>query len=89
MMTHVETVPSPERIGLDLMAIAAGAPIMVIVPIATAYVDANFKESQFKRIRIGQPVEDQHDGRPHEHHVGHAKRVGGGRGRSSTSRIVS
>ncbi|XMG40557.1 HlyD family efflux transporter periplasmic adaptor subunit [Sphingopyxis sp. J-6] len=37
--------------------IAAGAPIMVIVPIATAYVDANFKESQFRRIRIGQPVE--------------------------------
>jgi len=37
--------------------IAAGAPIMVIVPVATAYVDANFKESQFKRIRIGQPVE--------------------------------
>jgi len=37
--------------------IAAGAPIMVVVPIATAYVDANFKESQFKRIRIGQPVE--------------------------------
>lgn len=37
--------------------IAAGAPIMVVVPVATAYVDANFKESQFKRIRIGQPVE--------------------------------
>jgi membrane fusion protein (multidrug efflux system) len=37
--------------------IAAGAPIMVIVPISTAYVDANFKESQFKRIRMGQPVE--------------------------------
>ena len=37
--------------------IAAGAPIMVIVPVATAYVDANFKESQFRRIRIGQPVE--------------------------------
>ncbi|KTE02856.1 HlyD family efflux transporter periplasmic adaptor subunit [Sphingopyxis sp. H115] len=37
--------------------IAAGAPIMVIVPIATAYVDANFKESQFEDIRIGQPVE--------------------------------
>jgi membrane fusion protein (multidrug efflux system) len=37
--------------------IAAGAPIMIVVPIATAYVDANFKESQFKRIRIGQPVE--------------------------------
>ena len=37
--------------------IAAGAPIMVVVPIDTAYVDANFKESQFRRIRIGQPVE--------------------------------
>jgi membrane fusion protein (multidrug efflux system) len=37
--------------------IAAGAPIMVLVPIATAYVDANFKESQFEDIRIGQPVE--------------------------------
>lgn len=37
--------------------IAAGAPIMVLVPIATAYVDANFKESQFQDIRLGQPVE--------------------------------
>ena len=37
--------------------IAAGAPIMVLVPIATAYVDANFKESQFREIRLGQPVE--------------------------------
>jgi len=37
--------------------IATGAPIMVVVPIDTAYVDANFKESQFRRIRIGQPVE--------------------------------
>lgn len=37
--------------------IAAGAPIMILVPISTAYVDANYKESQFKDIRIGQPVE--------------------------------
>ena len=37
--------------------IAAGAPIMTIVPIDTAYVDANYKESQFENIRIGQPVE--------------------------------
>jgi membrane fusion protein (multidrug efflux system) len=36
--------------------IAAGAPIMTLVPLATAYVDANFKESQFNRIREGQPV---------------------------------
>lgn len=37
--------------------IAAGAPTMILVPVATAFVDANFKESQFSRIRIGQPVE--------------------------------
>lgn len=35
----------------------AGAPIMTIVPVSTAYVDANFKESQFKALKIGQPVE--------------------------------
>jgi membrane fusion protein, multidrug efflux system len=37
--------------------IAAGAPIMTIVPTATAYVDANFKESQLRRVRVGMPVE--------------------------------
>ncbi len=37
--------------------LAAGAPIMTIVPTTAVFVDANFKESQFKRIRIGQPVE--------------------------------
>jgi membrane fusion protein (multidrug efflux system) len=37
--------------------LAAGAAIMTIVPTTAVYVDANFKESQFKRIRIGQPVE--------------------------------
>ena len=37
--------------------IQAGTPIMVLVPLATVYVDANYKESQFSRIRIGQPVE--------------------------------
>lgn len=37
--------------------IAAGVPIMLIVPVDTVYVDANYKESQFKKIRIGQPVE--------------------------------
>jgi len=37
--------------------VAPGTPIMTIVPINAAYVDANFKESQFKDVRIGQPVE--------------------------------
>jgi membrane fusion protein (multidrug efflux system) len=37
--------------------IAAGTPIMTLVPLSAVYVDANFKESQFKRIKLGQPVE--------------------------------
>jgi membrane fusion protein, multidrug efflux system len=36
--------------------INAGTPIMTIVPVSTAFVDANFKESQFKSLKIGQPV---------------------------------
>jgi membrane fusion protein (multidrug efflux system) len=37
--------------------IAAGAPLMTIVPVDRLYVDANFKEGQLKRVRPGQPVE--------------------------------
>jgi membrane fusion protein (multidrug efflux system) len=36
--------------------VAVGATLMAIAPIQTAYVDANFKETQLKNIRIGQPV---------------------------------
>ena len=37
--------------------VATGAPIMAIVPTATAYVDANFKEVQLRKVRPGQHVE--------------------------------
>ncbi|MBD1576201.1 HlyD family efflux transporter periplasmic adaptor subunit [Vibrio sp. S11_S32] len=33
-----------------------GTPLMVIVPLHQVWVDANFKESQMKDMRIGQPV---------------------------------
>ena len=36
--------------------VAPGASLMTIVPADTAYVDANFKESQLTHVRIGQPV---------------------------------
>ena len=36
--------------------VAAGTPVMVIVPITSAYVDANFKEDQLAKVRPGQPV---------------------------------
>ncbi len=34
--------------------VAPGAALMSIVPVETAYVDANFKESQLEKVRIGQ-----------------------------------
>lgn len=37
--------------------IQTGAPLMAIVPLDQVWVDANFKESQLRRMRIGQPVE--------------------------------
>jgi len=36
--------------------VAAGAPLMSIVPLNQLWVDANFKEVQLRNIRIGQPV---------------------------------
>ncbi|MBS0384314.1 MAG: efflux RND transporter periplasmic adaptor subunit [Proteobacteria bacterium] len=36
--------------------VQAGAPLMVIAPITSAYVDANFKEGQLRDVHVGQPV---------------------------------
>jgi membrane fusion protein (multidrug efflux system) len=36
--------------------VAAGAPMMSIVPLQQVWVEANFKEVQLRDIRIGQPV---------------------------------
>jgi membrane fusion protein (multidrug efflux system) len=34
----------------------AGAPLMAVVPLADVWIDANFKEVQLARMRVGQPV---------------------------------
>ncbi len=36
--------------------VAAGSPLMSIIPLNQVWVDANFKEIQLRNIRIGQPV---------------------------------
>ncbi|MEP7058161.1 MAG: HlyD family efflux transporter periplasmic adaptor subunit [Caldimonas sp.] len=36
--------------------VPAGAPLMSVVALNQVWVDANFKESQLRRLRIGQPV---------------------------------
>ncbi|MGX5652974.1 HlyD family secretion protein [Hydrogenophaga borbori] len=37
--------------------VAAGTPLMAVVPLQQVWVDANFKEVQLRHIRLGQPVE--------------------------------
>ena len=34
-----------------------GTPLMTVIPVGQAYVNANFKEGQLKKVRIGQPAE--------------------------------
>lgn len=41
--------------------VAAGTPMMSLVPTDAVFVDANFKESQLKNVRPGQPVELKSD----------------------------
>ena len=36
--------------------VQAGVPVMVVVPINSMYVDANFKEGQLRDVKPGQPV---------------------------------
>jgi membrane fusion protein (multidrug efflux system) len=37
--------------------VQVGQPLMSIVPVGEAYVNANFKEQQLRKVRVGQPVE--------------------------------
>jgi membrane fusion protein (multidrug efflux system) len=37
--------------------VSAGTPLMAIVPLDRVWVDANFRETQLKDVRLGQPVE--------------------------------
>jgi len=36
--------------------VAAGMPLMAVVPLSHVWIDANFKEVQLARMRVGQPV---------------------------------
>jgi membrane fusion protein (multidrug efflux system) len=36
--------------------VAAGTPLMAVIPLNALWVDANFKEAQLRNMRVGQPV---------------------------------
>ncbi|AQW67973.1 MULTISPECIES: HlyD family secretion protein [Pseudomonas] len=44
--------------------VAPGQPLLAVVPVAQAYVVANYKETQLARMRPGQPVQVQVDSFP-------------------------
>lgn len=58
-----------------------GQPLMIVAPLQQAYVDANFKEGQLRRVQIGQPVELHSDlyGERVTYH-GRVEGLGGGTG---------
>ena len=41
--------------------VQAGMPLMAVVPLDRVWIDANFRETQLKDIRLGQPVEVRAD----------------------------
>jgi len=67
--------------------IAAGTPLMAVVELSDAWVDANFKESQLVDIRVGQPVE-LHADVYHGDVVYHGKVAGLGAGSGSAFALL-
>lgn len=61
--------------------VAPGVALMSVAPIADAYVDANFKEGQLRKMKVGQPVELKSDlyGGSVKYH-GRITGIGGGTG---------
>ena len=61
--------------------VAAGEPLLAVVPLEDVWIDANFKEVQLKRMRAGQPVTVQTDiyGRSVSYH-GHVVGIAAGSG---------
>jgi len=61
--------------------VAAGSPLLAVVPLDDVWVDANFKEGQLERMRAGQPVTVHTD--LYGHHVsyhGHVVGIAAGSG---------
>jgi membrane fusion protein (multidrug efflux system) len=61
--------------------VAAGTPLLAVVPLDDVWIDANFKEGQLERMRTGQPVTVHTDvyGR-HVNYRGHVVGIAAGSG---------
>ncbi len=62
VLRHLKiTAPVDGVVGLRTVQlgqqVAPGAPLLAIVPLRRVWVDANFRETQLRDIRVGQPVQ--------------------------------
>ncbi len=55
IVSPVEGVVARRSVQLG-QQVAAGAPLMAVVPLDRLWVDANFRETQLRHLRVGQPV---------------------------------
>jgi membrane fusion protein (multidrug efflux system) len=60
--------------------VTAGTQLMAVVPIKSAYITANYKETQLAHVRPGQPVEITVDGLPGQTLKGHVDSIAPGSG---------
>ena len=67
--------------------VTPGAPLMSVVPLSEAYVDANFKETQLRQMQIGQPVRLTSD-LYGDHVVYHGRVAGLGAGSGSAFALI-
>lgn len=51
----IDGVVDQRRVAIG-QRVQPGMPVMVVVPVQSIYVDANFKEVQLRRVKPGQPV---------------------------------
>ena len=60
--------------------VTAGTQLMAVVPIQSAYITANYKETQLAHVRPGQPVDISVDGLPGRTLKGHVDSIAPGSG---------
>jgi membrane fusion protein (multidrug efflux system) len=51
--------------------VSPGKPVLTLVPLDAIYIDANFRETQLARVRVGLPVSITVDALPGVHLLGH------------------
>lgn len=56
--------------------VTIGKPLLTIVPLDAVYIDANYRETQLARVRVGQTVEIQVDALPDVLLRGHVESLG-------------